>query len=49
MVYLILKKDVIILRTPPPPPRPDPVEQVAVENFTIESLRKMLTQVFKWL
>lgn len=38
-------KDVIILRTPTPPPRPDAVEQIAVENFTVESLRKMLNQV----
>lgn len=35
----------MVLRSPTPPPRPDAVEIVAVENFTIESLRKMLNQV----
>ena len=38
----------MVLRSPTPPPRPDAIEMVAVENFTIESLRKMLNQVNKF-
>lgn len=33
-----------MLRTPSPPARPDPVEFTPVENFTIDSLRKMFKQ-----
>jgi hypothetical protein len=33
-----------VVRTPSPPPRPDPVENIAIENFTIESLHKMYNQ-----
>ena len=32
------------MRTPSPPPRPEAVEIIPVENFTIESLRKMHKQ-----
>ncbi len=33
-----------MVRTPSPPPRPDPIENIAVEHFTIDSLRKMFNQ-----
>ncbi len=33
-----------MIRTPSPPPRPDPVENIAVEHFTIDSLHKMFYQ-----
>ena len=40
----IIESDVVIMRTPTPPPRPDPMESITVELFTIESLRKMHNQ-----
>ena len=40
----IMEHDVVIFKTPSPPPRPDPMEHITVELFTVESLRKMHIQ-----
>ena len=40
----IIESDIVIMRTPSPPPRPDPIESITVELFSIESLRKMYNQ-----
>lgn len=39
-----INNDVVVLRTPTPPPRPDPIESVTLEHFTIESLYKIFNQ-----
>lgn len=36
------------MRTPSPPPRPEPIELISVEHFSVESLNKMLNQVYNW-
>lgn len=38
-------KDVIVFKTPTPPPKPDLIEEVSVEYFSVESLNRMLQQV----
>jgi len=41
----VLFQDIKVLRSPSPQPRPDPIEKVDPETFTVEQIKNLYRQV----